>query len=184
MIEIDKYLLFPKYDEEYTFDSFVLMDITTKKTYEIKSNNTISIDSYYAGIYKNNIYLFDNKSENLYKINYKKRDIELVGSNIKGYEKIENNKVVDASLKEYKNDKITFFNKDNSPITIEDNIISYNYFKLKYAAKAKVVYNNGYDIFYINEDNIYKYSLGETKNILHYFELNFNTNNNVFIYQK
>ncbi len=184
MIEIDKYLLFPKYDEEYTFNSFVLLDITTKKTYEIDSNNTISIDSYYAGTYKDNIYLFDNKSENLYKINYRKKNISLVGSNIKGYEKVVNNKVVDASLKEYKTEKITFFSKEESPIIVDNNIISYNYFKIKYAAKAKKVYNKGFDIYYINEDNIYKYSLENTKNILHYFELNFNTNNNVFIYQK
>ena len=185
MKQIDKYLLFPKYEEDYTFTDFHLIDMTNLKSYTIKGTNEISYDSYYCGQYKNNIYLFDNKNENLYKINYKKKTYELIGSNLIGYEKLVNGKVKKADLKEYTIDKITYFNDEENLISVVDNYIEYDNFKYRFATNdIKVIYSNNYDVFYIYKDNIYKYSLNKTKEVLHYFELNFNSDNTVFIYQK
>ena len=44
MIKLDKYLLFPKYEKEYTFDTFIVLDMTNGKYNEIKTETNINYD--------------------------------------------------------------------------------------------------------------------------------------------
>ena len=53
MIRQDKYLVFPNYENEYQFDTFVILDMTSGKYDLIKTNYNINYDSYYAGNNKN-----------------------------------------------------------------------------------------------------------------------------------
>lgn len=53
MIKINEYLIFPKYDDEYMFSGFIVLDMTTGKYKTIDTNYKFSYESYYAGVHKN-----------------------------------------------------------------------------------------------------------------------------------
>lgn len=184
MYQIDKYLIFPKYENNYEFNSIYILDITTGKYKEINTSYSINYDSYYAGSHKNNIYLFDNKNENLYEINYIKSRVTLIGSNIKGYIKFVESRKENASLTEYTKDKITYFEENEKIMTADNNYLIYNDYKVKYFNEnVKVINTFNNNIYFIYRDNIYKYN-DKIQLIAHYFELNFNNNNLIFVYDK
>ena len=187
MSTFDKYLLMPVYDKEYMFSNFYLIDMETGKYKTIKTNLSIHYDSYYAGTHKNKIYLFDNKSNKLYEINYKKLTIKSVGDEFKGYIKYENNRKKKAKLSEYTKNKITYFETKEELIKVDKNKFSYdNKTWIKYFNEEDIkvikVYNDS--IYFIYQDNLYKYSNSKVNLIIHYFEYNFNKNDITYIYNK
>ena len=187
MYTFDKYLLMPVYDKEYMFSNFYLIDMETGKYKTIKTNLSIHYDSYYAGTHKNKIYLFDNKSNKLYEINYKKLTIKSVGDEFKGYIKYENNRKKTAKLSEYTKEKITYFETKEELIKVDKNKFSYdNKTWIKYFNEEDIkvikVYNDS--IYFIYQDNLYKYSNSKVNLIIHYFEYNFNKNDITYIYNK
>lgn len=187
MLSFNKYILMPVYDKEYMFSNFYLIDLESGNYKEIKSSLSIHYDSYYSGIYKDKIYLFDNKSNKLYEINYKKLTIKQVGDEFKGYIKYENNKKKNAKLSEYTKDKITYFSSEYEFIKVDKNKFSFDgktwikYFNEE-DIKVVKVYNDS--IYFIYEDNLYKYSDSKVSLIVHYFEYNFNKNDITYIYSK
>lgn len=183
-------IIMPNYDESQYFKSLIVLDITTGKHEMIEGKYDIYYDSYFAGNNGNNIYLFDNKTESLYEINIKKQTIKLISNEEKGYIKLENNKKVEADLKEYTKNKITYF---SSKLTYEyENTEDGTYKKLNNDLLQKLS-NNNISIFKDSIDNIY-YSDGNyfynfnnysgIKPIFYDFELNFNSNNRIFVYIK
>ena len=186
MIAKDNYLIFPKYEKDYTFNSIIVINMETGKYSTIKYDYDINIDSYYAGSSKNILYLFDNKNEKLYEINYKKDKITLVGSESLGYFKLVKGKEVKASINEYTKEKITCFEEEGNVISADSNIITLdNGFKYLYNNNdVKVIKVIDDEVFFIYKDEIFKYSKGTTKFICHDFELNFNSDNVVYVYQK
>lgn len=184
-------ILVPNYDEDLVFSNFILLDIVTGEYEKVKSKFEISYDGYIAGTFKNNVYLFDNKNEKLYTINIKNGKVSLVGDEEKGFVKIENFREVKANLNEYKKDKITYFaelSKNN--IKVKDN---YRYYEENEDIKVKFMYDNEFSvvhiykdsIYYLKDDNLYMYdNKSGSKLLLHYFELNFNDRNRIFIYNK
>lgn len=184
MYQVDKYLIFPKYESNYEFKTFYILDMTKGKYKEISTSYSINYDSYYAGIHKNSLYLFDNKNNNLYEINYKNNSVILAGNEVKGYIKYVNNKKESASLNDYSKNKITYFNSGEKIISAENNFLVYNNFKVKYSNEnVKVINSFDRNIYYIYKDNIYKYN-NNTNLVAHYFELNFNDKVIVFAYSK
>ncbi len=187
MYSFENYLIMPVYDKEYMFSDFYLIDLETGKYKTIKTNLSIHYDSYYAGINNNKLYLFDNKSNKLYEINYKKLTVKQIGDEFKGYIKYENNKKKTAKLSEYTKDKITYFNKEDEFIEVNKNKFSYDgktwikYFNEENINVVKVYKDI---IYFIFEDNIYKYSNSKVNLIIHYFEYNFNNNEITYIYNK
>jgi len=185
--QLDNKIIMPNYDEELIFSNFIILDIRNGKHEKFESKYEISYDSYVAGSFKNNIYLFDNKNEKLYKINLRKRIVELIGEENKGFIKIIDGKLVKSSLKEYKN-KITFYDLEKEDLFVNKN---YKYYKENKKIKVKflneeevnIVKINKDNIYYIKDDNFYIFnSITADKLILHYFELNFNDKNRLFIY--
>ena len=65
MVIKDKYLVFPNYSEEYMFDGFIIMDVSTGKYKEFSTNFSISYESEYVGEKGSNLYLFDKKNKDL-----------------------------------------------------------------------------------------------------------------------
>ncbi len=187
MYSFDKYIVFPVYDKEYLFSDFYLLDMSTGKYKTIKTKYSINYDSYYVGNRKNNIYLFDNKNNVLYEINYKKLNVKVVGDEMKGFIKYEGNKKKSASLSEYTNDKITYFSGEDSFLEVNKNYYSYDgdtWIKYFSEEDIEVVGNVNNNIYFIYEDNLYKYSNSNVSLILHYFEYNFNKSNITFCYNK
>lgn len=189
MISINGYLVFPKYDNNYLFKGFVVLDMKSASYEFIESKYEINYDSYIVGNRKNNLYLFDNKELKLYEINYKKRKIELVGDDKKGYIKYVDGKKEEATLSEYVKDKITYFEDNSNYQIVDKNYMSYSLNKeliLNYFNDSDITYVNSINgnIYFIYKDKLYKYSNSEVKAVLHYFEFNFNKNGNVFVYSK
>lgn len=185
MYQIDKYIVFPKYSSDYEFSTFIVLDITTGKYKEINTNYKINYDSYYAGNYKNSLFLFDNKNEVLYEIKYRSNKVKIVGSEALGYFKIEKGKEVKATLKEYIKDKITYFNSSEEVLKVVDNCINFDNYSFIYTSLGgKVIKVIDDSVYYIYDDNIFKYSNGKTEFVCHYFELNFNNRNNIYVYKK
>ena len=184
-------IFLPNYDEDLFFTKFILFDIIDGK-YEIyNSDFEISYDSYISGTNGNNIYLYDRKNECLYEVNIKKGKIECVGDAENGFVKYENGKRVKALLKEYDEEHIMYFDDKQCNNIAVDGL---NYFyvynnniltKFKNDENFSIVniFNN--DIYYLSNDDLYVFNpIYGHKLILHYFELNFNDSNRIFIYNK
>ncbi len=187
MYAFDKYILFPGYGNEYLFSNFYLLDMSTGKYKVLETKYSINYDSYYVGNNKNNIYLFDNKNNKLYEINYKKLEVKLVGDEMKGFIKYDKNKKKKAKLSEYTIDKITFFKKNNSFLSVNKNYFSFDgktWIKYFYDEDIVVVGTIKDNIYFIYEDNLYKYNNSKVSLVVHYFEYNFNKNNITFYYNK
>lgn len=187
MVNINGYLIFPKYDNNYLFKDFVVLDMADASYEFIDSKYEINYDSYIVGNRKNSIYLFDNKELKLYEINYKKGKVELIGDEKEGYIKYVNGKKEDATLSEYVKDKITYFEEKDEYLVVDNNYFSYTLdrnikFNFFNDSDIKYVDSINGNIYFIYKDKLYKYSESEVKSILHYFEFNFNKNGNVFVY--
>ncbi len=188
MFQIEKYLIFPKYEEDYLFSNFIVLDMTTGKYEEIKTQYNINYTSRVVGNNKSSIYIFDEKDASLYEINYKKKKCKLVSNEMKGYIKYKDGKKVNASLSEYTKDKITYFDLPKKYIDVSNNYFNYKInkdLKIKfYDNNIKLVDTYKNNIYFIENDNLYKESDSEVKLILHYFEFNFKSDDVVFIYNK
>lgn len=186
MYLFDKYLVFPNYSDEYMFDGFIVLDITTSKYKEYSINSSISYESEYVGVHKNNLYLFDKKNNNLIELNIKNGKSKVVGDSFNGYFKYEGNKKVSVKLSDYLSSKVKFFKNSEDVTLVKDNYLSYKYndkVKLKYFSEdVSVVGSINGKVYFIYKDNLYSYSMGKISEIAHYFELTFNSNNKVFSY--
>ena len=136
----------------------------------------------------NNLYMFDKKNNNLIEINVKKAKAKIVGDKINGYFKYDGLKKVRTKLSEYTSSSVNFFNKKEEVLSVNSNYLSYKYnkeVKTKFfTEEVNVVSTNKDRVYFIYKDNLYSYSMGKVKEIAHYFELNFNSKDNVFTYIK
>ena len=86
---------------------------------------------------------------------------------------------------------MTYNNEEKNIINVEDNILTYKYndnVKYKFINESKEnvrvlsVINN--KIYFMYKDNIYSFYKGKINFISHYYEFNFNSLKNVFIYSE
>lgn len=184
---IDENIILPDYDKEHEFKNFKKMNLKTGNIETIESKYTIDYDSYVSGINKKMGYIFDNKYSKLYEINTRKNNVTEIGNEKKGFIKIENNKKVNATKKEYA-EKITYFEKYESNYIISDNLYRvYNKnYKVKIFDSNEVTLIKEFEdkLYFLYKDDLYLYNNGNIEKILHYFELNFNSKNMIFIYME
>lgn len=189
MYQKDKYLIFPKYGSDYLFSDFIVLDMTKGEYKTISSDYKINYSSKVVGEHGNSIYIFDFTSNKLYEVNYKKRRCKLVGDQIKGYIKYQDGRKKSASLDDYVKNNYTFFKVDDKNISVSDNYFSYkenSELKIKYSLESDVKFIDSYEdnLYYISDDNIYRYTRNGVELLVHYFEFNFNNGNIVFVYNK
>lgn len=189
MFSINGYLIFPRYDSNYLFSDFVILDMSNGKYEFVSTDYKINYDSYYVGNVKSSVFLFDNKEEKLYEINYKKGKAELVGNENKGFIKYKNGKKTETVLEEYTNDKITYFEDNVNYNVVDKNFLSYvlnEDIKLKFYndENINVVDSVNSNIYFIFGTNLLRYNNDGASVIASYFEFNFNSKNNVFVYNE
>lgn len=192
MYQIDNSILFPDYNQEYYFKKMYLVNMVSGKSSTIESKIDISYNSYVVGINNNRVYIFDQKELNLYEINLNKLEIKLVGSTDLGYFKYIENKKVEAKVSEYKNKEIVYKSdiKSNYKYEIVDNSIYKTY--LDDNTKLKIFEGNDIKIiseyknilYFASEDKLYKYNENGIYKIFNYFELKFNQNKIIYIYNQ
>lgn len=184
---VNHYFVVANYDQKYNFNTLKVVNLKNDKVSEINLNTDISFDTRILGVYKNNLYLLDEKNEVEYEINIKKKKVTKMKNSGKIYKK---NKFETVNINQIISKKLTFENNENYSYKIQDNGI---YVLQKGIAKEtqisdkkskKIVYYDNTTIYYIVEDKLYKYDIKykETE-ILSYFELNFNYENMIFIYE-
>ncbi len=191
---MDDYLFIPDYNNEHYFKNIYIMDASTSKITLIENKKyEIYYDAYTVGNIGNKVYLYDIKNSNLYMINVRKKTIELVADESSGYIKYVDGKKISAKKSEYKNKEVSYIEKEYSYYKYE--IISNSIYKIyneNELLKEKIFEGNNLKIikeyknnlYFLSEDILYKYDGVNIIKILNYFEFNFNTNNNVFIYNE
>ncbi len=192
MYKIDNKILFPDYNQEYEFNKFYLINMVNNKMSIIESKYEISYNSYIVGSIDKKIYLFDIKELKLYEIDLRRLRIQLVGSEELGYYKYENEKKVYVNLSEYRNRNITYSEKSNSNYRYE--IVDDSLYKIYLEDKLKMKIFEGNNIkiigeyknilYFTCEDKFYKYTPDKLSKIFNYFELNFNENNIIYLYNQ
>ena len=188
-IVLDKYLIIADYDQEYNFNKFKIVNLKNNKIDEFEFDYEISFDSRIIGTYKNKFYLIDNKNKREYEINFKKKKIDVISKNGYGkiiknnkFEKIKLNKIITDELEFDKNNYYSWNIKNNNLYLKQKSIK--NDIKVSTKNIKTIVYSTNHECYYIAEDKLYKYNFeyGEEK-VLEYFELNFNYENMIYIYE-
>ena len=178
-------------DEEHEYTSLIKLDLKSLNSEVIKLDYTIDYDSYIVGSIKNNLYIFDNKYSVLYEINTKNKKTTILSNNEKGYVKYVDGEFVNCSKSEYKVDKIKY-NSSNSKYSYSVNnglykIISDNKNISQRISNndLNVLYENNSDMYNLFDDVFYKYDPVNGNNPIFYnYELTFNSDNTVFVYNK
>ena len=191
MYQFGNKILLPDYNEEYIFKKFYLINMENGKSNIINSDYEISYNSYVVGNIKNKVYLFDLKELKLFEIDTKKLTTELIGSEEFGYYKFDNGKKVPVKVSEYKNKEIYYDNnvKSNYTYEIENNTlyktINESNLKLKVFEGKNIKLISEYKniLYFVSEDKLYRYDSINLYKVFNYFELNFNNNNIIYIYQ-
>lgn len=184
--QTSRYLLTPNYDQEYYFDSYLIIDSNKGELSNFKFEKEISYSSYYLGEINNEIYLLDKKNYKEYKININKNKIQVVGTdNENGI--IYTNKWENVSLKKLVNNEYHFPKKENYNYQIIDEklyLVIENNKVLLSNNKIKAIININVDeVYYLVNDVLYLFdpTLGEVK-LLENNEWNFNYENKIFIF--
>lgn len=184
----DNFILFANYDDERVFNKFYLIDKESEDYFEIVNENyEISYDSYFLGMVKNKVYLFDKKNVKEYSIDIKKRVIKLISKGDKGlfYDlgfdeillsklKYETNLFNTGSLVDYEIDNGTLYKKYNNSV---------NRIKITDYSVKTIVSASDEEIFYISDDSLFSYNdtSGNTL-LLTNFDWKFNYKNNIYVF--
>ena len=189
---INDTIYMPNYDQEHEFDTLIALNLVSQKTHSIKLDKKIDYDSYIVGNIKKKLYIFDNKASILYEINIRNGETKILSSAEKGYVKYDNGKFVTCSKSEYKVNKVTIDSEKQSiyDYKIDKNVIkTFNDNKelntLIINAPILIVKENKNSLYYIKDNNFYKYNPnnGEIK-VFYDYELSFNNSKAVFMYMK
>ncbi len=188
---INNIIYMPNYNQEHEFKNLIALDVTTysKKTLEL--GYTLDYDSYIVGNIGKYLYIYDNKYSILYEINIKNGKTTIKSNNEIGYVKYEDGGFISCSKSEYKVNKIKY-NNDNSIYSYKYNNGLFKSIKDNDSLPIKINNNDIFIIktyknilYYVDEDYLYKYDpLNGSNQILYFFELNFNKENTIFIYNK
>lgn len=191
--QLNNNIYMPNYDMEHEFNELVVLNIETliKKTIKLEYN--IDYDSYIVGSIKQKIYLFDNKHSILYEIDTKKEKIKIIGSNQKGYVMYKNDKFISCSKTLYTVKKIKYNDiSSNSNYKYLFGDGTYKQYESNSKVKTKIFDNEinilkqyKDEIYYLDKDTLYLYNpLNGSKKVFYNYELEFNSNNTIFIYIK
>ena len=186
----DKYIYMANNDQNHEYNSLVKLDITDFSHETIDLGYNLDFDSYIVGSVKKNIYIFDNKYSILYEFNTKKKETKIIGNNEMGFVKYENGKFVPCSKTEYKTDKIRYNNELESNYVYKSNNGIFKTIKNNNKVNQKIIngdvkllkeFNN--KIYYSNNNYLYMYTPNNGSNkVFYYYELEFNGNNMIFVY--
>lgn len=181
----------PNYDQEHEFDQLVYLNLETKDINAIDLGYKLDYDSYIVGNVNKKLYIFDNKHAVLYEINLKSNKVKIKGNNVMGYVKYQDGEFVSCSKTEYKVNKIKI-NNDESNYKYEINNGIYKTINENNKIKTKILNDNidiihSYqnEIYYTLDDNFYYYTPSKgTKKVFYNYELTFNKDNSIFVYNK
>ena len=203
---VNNYYVVGDYEKKYSFKSFYIVNLDSRKITKLKFKYDISYDSYIQGIVDNKIYLYDKDNENQYEIDVKENKITLISSN--DYIKYYSNKKWEKMNKAKANKEIYFDYEtldnnftnydyveevDNYYYLLKKDGISYKLYRVdknnislyKYLLEVpttNIYYNDNY-LYYVYKNKLYYYSDSTgLKVMLENSELEFNNTIKYYIY--
>ncbi len=191
MVLLNKYLVFPNYNDSYEYEELIVINLDNLKKSVIKLEKAISDDSYVLGTYKKSIFIVDKKNKIEYEVNPYYKKIRIVGSenkngkiyNLNGFHEISINKLI--------NNNLTFTYDSLYHYKVSNNILYLTYLDSKILTKVSdftdghIVKINDDKIYYLIADTLYFYSPSTgSKVLLKNFEWQFNYENKIFILEK
>ncbi|MBQ4262942.1 MAG: hypothetical protein IJB83_01700 [Bacilli bacterium] len=190
--QIENKIYMPNYNQEHEYNELIELDIKAQTKNIIKLEYEIDYDSYIVGNIKNKLYIFDNKYDVLYEIDIKKQKTIIKSNNEKGYTKYSDGEFVPCSKIEYKINKIKYEKTKDSHYKYETKEGLYKTINENKNIKTKisndeVLIQNEYqnELYYINNNYLYRYTpLKGSEKILFFFELNFNKDKTIYIYNE
>ena len=184
---IKDYLIIANYDELYNFKELILINMKNKSKDTWQLNHEISFESYVLGTVDNYIYIVDKKNKTQYRLDIKRKEMKVVGTDTNGGITYNKGKYEDVTMYKLINNEVEFdygydqkyiidndklyLKTENTKILVSNNNIS------------KIIYQNNNYVYYLVGDTLYYHSVldGEVL-IMKNFEWNFNNNNVIFIY--
>lgn len=185
--KIDKYLLLPNYDEEYSFKRFYVIDLKKGKVSKWDMDTELSYNFYYLGELNKKGYIIDKKSNIEYEIIPSKKRIVSISENQVG--KVYDNGWTEISMAKLIGNNFIF--EKNKPLNYEfkNNNIYLKYYKgrINYLVTQekvdKLVSQDETGVYYLVKDKLYYYSpyFGNVE-MIQYSEFEFNDFTSVYIY--
>lgn len=183
------YILFADYDQKHSFNKLYIFNHKTKKIEEFDLRVSVSYDSYFMGNIGDDVYLFDCNEKVQYLLDMKKKRIKIASKKEEAvyFDKtkttINKNKLYYNKLL-FKNNKIYQYSLSNNELYY----ITYGSNQLVKASDIKtnyILYSDGYNAYFINKTNLYKFDHKEgIIKLANYFEWNFDYLNKIFIFSR
>ena len=183
----NSYLITPDYEKKNRFSKFYIINLSNSKVLTIKSKYKISYDYYYLGAIKDTVYIVDKRTKKEYGIDLNKKNIFLATNN-NDDGKIWNGKWEDISMiklsskeQSFKRNNIYNYYIKNNKLFVTYNLCS-NKTLITNKKIDKVLFENNDEIYYLVKNKVF-YSSPYLKDvfILEYDELEFNSDNQVFL---
>lgn len=184
---INEYLVVANYDELYNFKELILINMKNKSKEIWQLNHEISFESYVLGTIDNYIYIVDKKNKTEYRLDIKRREMKVVGTESNGGITYNNGKMEDVTMYRLINSEVEFDYGYDQKYMIENDKLYLKTENTKSLVSnnkiSKIIYQNNNYVYYLVEDILYYHSVidGEVK-VMKNFEWNFNNNNVIFIY--
>ncbi len=179
---LNKYLFIINYDEQYSFDSYYLVDSKKATSKKYKISKEISKDSYILGTYKNSVYIIDKKNEQEYEINAKKGKVYKTSGKVLINNEWQKKDIDDLIKNEqiFKNGQKFYYEITEKKLyLIQENL------KTR-LTNLDVDYIIDYDdniVYFVSNGTLYRFKIDEgITRIMQYSEWNFNYKNCIFIF--
>lgn len=182
--QLDKYLMFPDYNQSYEYSKFKVLNIDDFKIKNLKLNDNMSEDSYVLGTNEDSIFYYDKKHHQEFEFVPYKNKYRTVNNYIyKNGDKKEKSEIYLSN-----NEAKFIYNTTYTYKIIDDALYRYNKYnnhkeRISNLKVKEIVRENDDEVYYISDDKLYVYSdtYGEVQ-LLEYFELNFNYKNIFYIF--
>ncbi len=183
--QVDNLLFIPDYDSNYYFNKAYILDMSTGKYDTWNLTETLYFDSVILGTYENEFYLVDKHEKKEWKINLKKKTMELIGTESKGGKTYQNG-FIETTMSKLMNQNMFFTGTTIIDYQNENGLYKtyHNYQeRIRQESPTQIVSKQEQTVFYLVDDTLYCFTedYGEIQ-IMTYFEWNFNYNNVIFIY--
>ncbi len=180
------YIIFADYDEKNEFKKFYLFNTKKNKFEILKLKDSISYDSYFQGVYKNKIYLFDRNNSIQYSIDLKKKTV-LKSSDKEGALYFDG-KVSTKSLNTLKYNNILFKENNIVNYSLDDKTLYYSYIdsdiKIKVRDNVDAILNtDDTNVIYLTKGIVKEFNLKEeSKSIIESMQWEFHYDSQIYIF--
>jgi len=185
--KINNFLITPNYDKKFYFNEYFILNNKNSELSSFKLGEEISYNSYYLGNYNDDVHLVDKKSKKQYKINIRRKRLQVIGTESRGgtwynngWESISLNRLVNREHSFIKDQIFNYELVDGTLYYLVDD------FRIKVSSNEikHIVYINHDEVYYIVNNILYMYSPynGEVK-LIESHEWNFNYQNKIFIFK-